>query len=232
MNQVYKHIKDAILNGSLAPGEKVVETKLAQDLQVSRSPVREAIRLLTTEYLLTERDGAICVFEPSLEDLYELYDLRLALEPIAAANAAHAARDPAIAKQLKQNLLLTGESLYHNQMEKLLHLNSEFHHLIWRLSGNTRFIHVLDNVSQLIQFYCLIVLNINNRRTNIFQEHQEILEAINEGNATRAQVAMREHIEKDLIVIRSYATIKLPSGPMEIVGPREITYFNQEGDFK
>ncbi len=86
--QVYEHLRSAILTGELEPGEKINETQLAAQLKVSRSPVREAIRLLTTEQLLVEKDGMIQVFKPSLDDFLELYEVRLTIEPAVAAKAA------------------------------------------------------------------------------------------------------------------------------------------------
>ncbi|QSO50701.1 GntR family transcriptional regulator [Alicyclobacillus curvatus] len=226
--QVYRYVREAILSGQLAPGEKIVETKLANELQVSRSPVREAMQLLYTEQLVVEQDGAMCVFQPSTGDLYDLYDLRLAVEPAATRKAAelcgikaalhrdrtihghHRARMDAITDHLlllEANLDDTRRCLEDKDMKKLLRLNSQFHQTIWEMSGNTRFIRILENASDLIQYYCLLVLDINNQQTNILKEHTEIYGAIREGDADRAALAMVEHINKDLDVIRNQALL-------------------------
>lgn len=200
-NQVYKYVRDRILTGQLAPGEKIIETRLAADLQVSRSPVREAVRQLTAEQLLCEQDGAFSVFQPSVEDFYELYDLRLALEPILARRAS----ESVTANQLlvlEKNLEATAVCLDSRSMEQLLYLNAEFHQYIWDISGNPRFIHILHTTAALIHYYCLLVLNINNQQTNILGEHTAIYQALKEGCPTRAEQSMYDHIMKDLQVVK------------------------------
>lgn len=201
-------MRDAILTGKLTAGEKIVETKLAADLQVSRSPVREAIRLLTMEQLLVEQDGMICVFQPSIHDFNEIYELRLAVEPAAARRAARLMQ-PQQLGILERNLEETRRCLEAGNMERLLYLNTEFHQFVWKASGNSRFIRILNNLSTLIHYYCLLVLNINNQQTNILSEHTEIYQAIKEGNEDTACSAMFRHITKDLDVITSQAQAKL-----------------------
>ncbi len=226
--QVYRYVREAILSGRLAPGEKIVETKLATQLQVSRSPVREAMQLLYTEQLVVEQDGAMCVFQPSTGDLYELYDLRLAVEPAATRKAAELSGEKAVTQRdrtvggqhrsrpdnmidhltlLEANLKETRRCLEDKDMKTLLRLNAEFHQTIWEMSGNTRFIRILENAADLIQYYCLLVLDINNQQTNILKEHTEIYEAILRGDADRAGMAMFDHISKDLDVIRNQALL-------------------------
>lgn len=220
--QVYRYVRDSILSGQMHPGEKIVETKLAHLLQVSRSPVREAIRLLMNEQLVVDQDGALYVFQPTVHDLYDLYDLRLALEPMAARKAAEnvynrdregqcLAHDAAFQhlSMLEQNIQRTLQSLESKNFSKLLVLNSEFHQTVWLMSDNTRFVRILEQASDLIQYYCLLVLNINNQQTNILREHIAVYEAIKEGDPIRAQEAMFDHIKKDMDVIQSQALLSL-----------------------
>lgn len=221
--QVYRYVREAILSGKLAAGEKIVETKLASELQVSRSPVREAMQLLHNEQLVVEQDGAMCVFQPTANDLYDLYDLRLAVEPAATRKAAEVVRqsegkdvlwgnpgtkdntsDVSPATQLsllEQNLHKMKRCLEIHDMNGVLRLNSEFHQVIWGLSGNMRFVRILETVSDLILYYCLLILNINNQQTNILEEHASIYKFIKEGDGDRAYAAMYNHIMKDLDVI-------------------------------
>ena len=219
--QVYRYVRDSILSGQMQSGEKIVETKLANHLQVSRSPVREAMKLLINEQLVVDQDGALYVFQPTVHDLYELYDLRLALEPMATRKATENAciRDhgPGLEKDatlhhlsiLEANIHQTRQTLENRDFNRLLSLNSEFHHTVWVMSNNTRFVRILEQVSDLIQYYCLLVLNINNRQTNILQEHIAVYQAMKEGDPVRAQAAMFDHIKKDLNVIESQTLLSL-----------------------
>ncbi|MCL6454326.1 MAG: GntR family transcriptional regulator [Alicyclobacillus sp.] len=207
VTQVYQYLRDSILTGQIAAGEKIVETRLAADLQVSRSPVREAIRLLLKDQLLTEQDGAICVFQPSLEDYFELYDLRLALEPAAARKAAgavasgHAHGEHLL--QLQENLAATKRCVDQMDMAHLLSLNAAFHHVVWEMAENTRFIRILVEVSALIQYYGRLVLRVNNLQTNIVAEHGAIVEALQAGDGEAAANAMHRHITRDLEVFKA-----------------------------
>ena len=90
--QVYQAVRVSILSGQLRPGERLVETQLAQQLQVSRTPLREALRKLQQEGLLTaEGGGGLRVATLSVQDAVELYDCRLALEGFAIAAACQQA---------------------------------------------------------------------------------------------------------------------------------------------
>jgi len=202
VNQVYKYVRDSILTGKYTAGEKIIETRLAAELQVSRSPVREAIRLLTTEQLLHEQDGSIVVFQPSIEDFYELYELRLALEPVLVRKAA----DRVTVKQLavlEHNLSEMEICIEARSMEQMLYLNTAFHQSIWEISESSRFMPILQNASALIHYYCLLVLNINNRQTNILSEHTAVYQALKEGCPAKAEQAMYSHIMKDLEVVKT-----------------------------
>src|SRR5579875_1289493 len=86
--QAARDIRHAVLTGDLRGGAPVREEEWARRLSLSRTPVREAINTLVLEGLLTRQGRTAYVFQPSLEDLLDIYDLRLALEPIAARRAA------------------------------------------------------------------------------------------------------------------------------------------------
>lgn len=205
MTQVYKHLRDQILIGGLDAGEKIVETKLAIDLKVSRSPVREAIRLLTMEKLLVDRDGDIRVFEPTFKDYFELYDLRLALEPTAARQAAQRTT-PDELEPIRKNLTETEACLKNFNTKQLVSLNSEFHQLIRRISENDRFIYILDSVSPVLEYYGRLILNINKKKTNILDEHTAIYRALERRDGDTAERAMYDHIIKDLEAVKSRTT--------------------------
>ncbi|GEO24448.1 GntR family transcriptional regulator [Alicyclobacillus acidoterrestris] len=203
VNQVYEHLRAAILSGELRPGEKIVETKLAAELAVSRSPVREAMRLLTNEQLLVEQGGALHVFLPTIDDFHELSDLRLAIEPAAAALAARRF-EQIDDEHLRANLEATETCLASGDRRGIVPLNNQFHQSIWLCGGNSRFVRIMENVSALIQYYGALVLDINNQQTNILQEHGEIYTALKAGDELAARDAMYRHILKDLQVIERF----------------------------
>lgn len=202
--QIYQLLKTEILNGIRRPGERIVETKVATELQTSRSPVREAIHLLQAEQLVVDKEGSMYVFNPTYEDFMEVYELRLALEPCAARIAAQSITRFQI-EALAENLHQTKHALGTGKIEDLIGLNTKFHRTIWEACGNRRFYRILDNVSVLIHYYCYLVLKLNRQQTNIIQEHQMILDALSHHDSEQAERTMIAHVEKDLAVIaRAY----------------------------
>ncbi|MCL6600000.1 MAG: GntR family transcriptional regulator [Alicyclobacillus macrosporangiidus] len=198
--QVYKVLRDGILNGRFQPGEKLVETKLAAELKTSRSPVREALRQLCTEQLACQVDGAIRVFNPSYEDYLELYELRLTIESMAARLAASR-----MTETQWQRLLAvqqeTAQVLQVMDAQRLVALNTEFHAEVVAACQNRRLQRVFAEVSTLIEYYCRLVLHINQMQTNILAEHQRVIDALARRDADAAYAAMYEHIQRDTEVI-------------------------------
>lgn len=170
---------------------------------MSRSPVREAIRLLTAEQLLVERDGNPCAFQPSLKDFRELSDLRLAIEPVACQKAVVGIDVPAL-QMLRDNIVDTETSVKTGDYDRLVTLNKDFHQCIWRASGNHRFFNIMQNVSAVIQYYSFLVLDVNQQQTDIVKEHGDIVSAIVNGDESGAFQLMHHHISKDLQVIASH----------------------------
>ncbi|MFX4301097.1 GntR family transcriptional regulator [Alicyclobacillus tolerans] len=198
--QVYRYLKQEILSGRLAPGEKLVESRLAKEFSTSRTPIREALRMLVVEQLVKEGEGSLRVFEPSYADFYEIYELRLSMEPYAAKLAA-ARWDEDIALRITDNLQQTSAVLEGQRRIDIIQLNSEFHQCIWEACRNTRIQRMLENVSTLIQYYCLLVLRINQLQTNLFAEHTAIWQAIASGDGELAYQRMQDHVEKDLRIL-------------------------------
>lgn len=198
--QVYKVIKEAILTGKMKPGEKIVETKLAEQLHTSRSPVREALRLLTAEQLVFDDNGAIQVFQPSFADFQQLYELRIAVESGAAELAARRAKQQDC-EELDRILRDTAVCLETGQMDCLIELNTRFHDAILRISGNARFQKIVHDVWPVVHYYGFFVLGVIRQQTNLLAEHTAVVEAIKTGDGEQASRTMRAHIRRDLEVI-------------------------------
>ena len=130
--QVYQALKQIILKGDLASGERVIETKLAEQLQVSRTPIREAIGQLKREQLIVSKpNGGFRVATLSIIDAAQLYDCRIALEQLCVADACKCIT-PKQLKQLEKYVLLA-EKLVKSKSNKpnslkLLEIDYQFHH--------------------------------------------------------------------------------------------------------
>ncbi len=196
--QTYEALRTSILSGDLPPGERLVETQLAQWLQVSRTPIREAIRQLQKDGLVTvDGMGSLQVASISVADAAQLYDCRLALEQLSVAQAC----EHATANQLRQleGYVLQAEQLMRDgpsdlKVMQLLDIDYGFHRLIAESSGNRWLVTLLDQV-----FDKMILLRVQTTRHNpevleIRIEHRQIYEAIAERQTDVAFEAIQSHL--------------------------------------
>jgi len=196
--QVYQSIKQIILKGDLASGERVVETKLAQQLKVSRTPIREAIGQLKQEQLIVSKDnGGFKVATLTVRDAIQLYDCRIALEQLAVEGAC----EHITPKQLKQleKLVLQAEKLIELQSDKsdslkLLEIDYKFHHLIAESSGNQWLLTLLEQVFDKMALLRVQTTKHNPNVLEIRLEHREVYQAIALKNIDLAQSTIEEHL--------------------------------------
>ncbi|MBV9385432.1 MAG: GntR family transcriptional regulator [Chroococcidiopsidaceae cyanobacterium CP_BM_ER_R8_30] len=195
--QTYKALRASILSGDIAPGARLVETQLAEQLQVSRTPVREAIRQLQREELVTaDSNGGLRVTTISTTDAVQLYDCRLALEQLAVVGACEKATASQI-KKLNQCVVSAKElksSSSHLKNSQMLDLDYQFHWLIAESSGNPWLVSLLEQVFSKMALLRLQTANHNPDVLEIRNEHQQIYAAIAERNAEAATEAIQNHL--------------------------------------
>ncbi|MCC0179000.1 GntR family transcriptional regulator [Waterburya agarophytonicola K14] len=194
--QVYEALKQIILKGDLASGERVVETKLAQQLQVSRTPIREAIGQLKREQLIVSKpNGGFKVATLSVQDAAQLYDCRIALEQLSVRNAC----EYITSKQLKQleKCVLLAEKLAKSSKPdplKLLEIDYQFHYLIAESSGNQWLLALLEQVFDKMALLRVQTTKHNLQVLEIRLEHREVYEAIAKKDVDLAQSMVEEHL--------------------------------------
>lgn len=200
-DQVYHSIKDMIIKGVFQPGDRLYEAKIAREFNISRSPVREAVRALEKEGLLVIGEKSkITVYKPSVKDVEDIYQCRMALESLAARLAAELATSDQVS--LLERTLVETEKLVGRNDEKstdeMLALNSRFHTLITEFSQNRRLQKQLSELRTLIYYYMHLNIQGDNRKKTIFQDHREIFIHIRKGDGRGASEAMEQHIARDL----------------------------------
>ena len=196
--QVYQALKQIILKGDLASGERVVETQLAKQLQVSRTPIREAIGQLKREQLIVSKDnGGFRVATLSVEDAAQLYDCRIALEQLAVKDAC----EQITSKQLKQleKYVLLAEKLAKSEssksdFSKLLEIDYQFHHLIAESSGNQWLLALLEQVFDKMALLRVQTTKHNPQVLEIRLEHREVYQAIALQDSDLAQATVKLHL--------------------------------------
>lgn len=199
-DQIYDSIKRKVILGDFRPGERIFEAKIAREFQISRSPVREAVRALVKEGLLVVEQSKITVYKPNLQDVEEIYQCRMALESLATKLTAKLASEEQLI-EIEKTLIETQKQLKADDSEskkEIIELNSQFHHLIVQFSKNKRLQKQLGDLRSLSSYYRRINIQGNKRSLMIFHEHKEIFDYIKNGDVVKAGLAMEKHIAQDL----------------------------------
>lgn len=195
--QTYKALRESILNGDLAAGDRLIETQIAEQLQVSRTPIREAIRQLQREDLITADElGWLRVTSVSPTEAMHLYDCRIVLETLAVTSACQNATDSQL-KKLK-SLVAQVEKLFKQQdnpsSSQLLELDYQFHRTIAQYSGNNYLVFLLDQIFAKMALLRVQTMHHNPRVLEIRTEHQLLMEAIASRNIEVATQAIQSHL--------------------------------------
>lgn len=189
---VFESLREAIINGVLEPGERLMEIQLADEMGVSRTPVREAIRKLELEgfVVMIPRKGAY-VAGVSDKDVTDVFEIRSALEGLAAGLAAERITDEEIEQMERMILYRSGEAV---DIEKIVEADTDFHALVYQASRNDRLIANLANLREQIQRFRATSLSYPGRLKDAVEEHQAIAEAIISHNVEEAQSLAMAHI--------------------------------------
>jgi DNA-binding GntR family transcriptional regulator len=192
---VYESLREAIVKQDLKPGERLMETELADDMGVSRTPVREAIRKLELEgyVVMIPRKGAF-VAGLSIKDINEVFEIRGALEALAAGLSASRATNDEI-EEMERHLLEEASLWESSDLLKTIDIDTRFHELIYRASRNVRLLEMIMDLREQVQRFRTTTLAVPGRMKFALDEHRRVIEAIASRNVQQAQKAAREHIE-------------------------------------
>ena len=193
---VYLTLEEAILTGEYKRGEGLTEMSLCKKLGVSRTPIRSALHRLSEEGLIeiTPNRSAVVV-GVSDDDLVDTYKIRMKLEGLASAMATERIEDEAKAR-LEEIVELSEFYLAKGDVDKLKELDTEFHLIIYRASGNRTLSKILTELHRNIRSYRKIALTVPGRLEKSIEEHKVILLAIKSGDEKMAEELTSVHIEQ------------------------------------
>ena len=196
--QVTETLEAEILTGKLAAGASLTEQSLSVRLGVSRTPIRAALHTLAEEGLinLIPNKGAVVV-GVTREDLIDIYRIRMRLEGLASALAAERISREDLAT-LRESVELAEFYISKNDAERLKELDTQFHAIIYRASGNRMLNKTLSELHRNITSYRKMSLAVPGRLERSVGEHREILAAIEERDAERADRLTSAHVEAAL----------------------------------
>ena len=196
--KVYRILKKEIIKGSFKPGSKILEFQIAQQMGISRTPVREAIRLLAAEgfVVLSPNQGAV-VRTVSVENIKEVLQIHSVLEGLAARLACEVINKDGLNElenylNKMENLLKAGDSIAYSEVDL------KFHEVIVNTCRNSRLIKMRKNISDQAQRYRISSLRVAERLRESFAEHQKIFEAFKERDSNKADRMSQKHIQNAL----------------------------------
>lgn len=198
---VFNTLRQAILRGELAPGERLMEIQLADRLGVSRTPIREAIRKLELEglVLMIPRKGAE-VARISAKSLRDVLEVRRSLEELASELACQRMSEEQI-QELEDAKRAFDQAVEEGDIMKIAETDEKFHDVIFNGTGNARLVQILNNLREQMYRYRLEYIKEEDKRQIIMIEHSKILKAIKARHVTEAKEAMREHIDNQEITV-------------------------------
>ncbi|MFJ3975332.1 GntR family transcriptional regulator [Streptomyces sp. NPDC090021] len=187
-------IRDDIVSGVFEPGGRLTEEVLARRYGVSRVPVREALRTLESEgFVTTRRHAGACVAEPTAQEAADLLELRMLLEPLAAARAARRRTDAHL-KVLRGLVRLGQERARRGQGEDLRSLGGWFHETLAQASGSPGLIALLTQMRHKVAW--MFVVEVPARPAESWAEHGAIVDAVARGDAERARALAAVHADR------------------------------------
>ena len=199
--KVYRVLKTEIVKGFLEPGTKLLENKIAEEMHVSRTPVREAMQKLVAEgFVKTTPNQTLIVTEVSLEDVKDVLQIREVLEGLAARIAAKKITRQEI-DELKEIVTKMGLYVTKKDLTSYCKVDDEFHNLILNVCGNKWIIQIRDNLGSFIYRFRIKSLSVPGRLRCSLEEHQKIMESLQKHNSEEADKLSQIHMENTVINI-------------------------------
>jgi DNA-binding GntR family transcriptional regulator len=206
----YDSLKDAIIKGSITPGQRLVENRLSAQMNVSRIPIREAIKKLEKDGLVerTETQGLI-VKGMSRDDIEETFGLRAVLESYAAYLATKRMTDASL-KKLEDSLDVYREALDAGDTDKLVQQNTVFHEIIYKAAGSQKLYALINNFKDSIYRYRKPLLDSLDYARGSLVDHEAMVSAMREKDKKKVEQLVKKHILRGgKIILKEFESGKL-----------------------
>jgi DNA-binding GntR family transcriptional regulator len=202
--KVYHHIREKILNGEITPGERLIETRLAQDIGTSRTPVREALHSLELEKLIKSIPRVGYVVEGmNVQELEQICEIRSVIEALAARWAIEKSHKK-LAIDLGKNIAKQEKALSEKKLQEYIELDAQFHDIIAKLSGSDRLLELVQTLRRHMLRYRTHVVYAIDTAIRSVEGHRRIVDAIEQGNETMAIEVLQHHLQQSKEDILQY----------------------------
>ena len=188
-------LRAAIQSGALPPGERLMEIPLAEELGVSRTPIREAIRKLEQEgfVVMLPRRGTY-VADITLKDISQVFEIRSALEELAAGLAAERIT-PEEVEELERMIVMINDHIESGNFTEIVEADINFHEVLYNASRNDRLTEIIHNLREQTFRFRSVSMNQPGRLAKTWEEHRPLVEALADHNPQQARNIARRHME-------------------------------------
>ncbi|MDR1621873.1 MAG: GntR family transcriptional regulator [Synergistaceae bacterium] len=193
-----EELRAAILEGKIAPGTRLVERTLAEEMGISRTPVHDALNRLVVENLVKKLpNNGFAVAQIERKDIIELYTIRLRLEPLAVEWAiSHIS--PSIIRKLKKNIERMEKCLSKSDIGCIKEMNIQFHQILLSAAQSHVLASFIEQAQINSRLFRIRSLSAPNRTTQVIAEHKTIVEALEKADVKAAVESMTEHLTNAL----------------------------------
>ena len=202
--QVYDYLREAILNGIYEPGDKLVESRLAKKLHISRTPIREALPILEDEGLIEPGYNGYVVLPMSWQDVEEICAMRIANETLAASWALKRITKKEI-DELEKNLRTAEAEMKKGNTKVFAQLDAAFHEVIYQASGSKRIFKICEMLRRhMLRYRIKSFFNMTdmNEAQKVLDGHWQIIEKLKAGDEDELRKAIVQHIEESKNIIK------------------------------
>ena len=199
---VFRTLRAAIFRGELKPGDRLMEIQLAQKLGVSRTPIREAIRMLEQEGLAVTvpRRGAE-VAGMTLKDMEDVLEIREVLDELAVQIACERINEEQL-EQLARAKEVFEQCTREDDVKKLAEADVAFHDVIYEATGNPKLISLLNNIREQLYRYRVEYLKDASIYQELIREHARIMDSVRARNAEQAKREMHVHVANQAVAVK------------------------------
>jgi DNA-binding GntR family transcriptional regulator len=204
--EIANNLRELIMAGELQKGDKIKEDELCSSMGISKTPLREALRVLSVEGLirLVPNRGSF-VSTPTFEEIREMFGVMSLLEGVCAREAAEkmGEKDLAILEKLHKKL---EENYRRKAQREYIRINNQFHSFVQELAGNRTLNQIVNGLRKKILLYRYQSLNLPERFAQSIQEHRDLLEAFRKKDPKKAETLMRRHLKKQCDALEKLAS--------------------------
>jgi DNA-binding GntR family transcriptional regulator len=206
--KVLDYLREKILSGAMCPDERLIETKIAREIGVSRTPVREALHSLEQERLVKAipRVGYV-VTRMQKEEVEEICEIRIAIEGLAIKRAIEREQKK-LANDLRKNILRQRSEISKGNLRAYVELDAQFHEVSATLSGSSRLLDMTQMLRRHMLRFRIQALYIIETALKSLKGHERILEAVEKGDPKTAVAFLEEHLKSAKDDVLRYGLIK------------------------